>query len=92
MAAIVAHPPPSQSYQEKTTHKPVNDTLTTIDTTIAHDGAILHYRLEGNLSTSSPTLVFINEVLLNFYIWDPVIKLLKEQHPEWRFLRYGEHD
>jgi len=70
-------------------HDPSTPTDTfLVDTSIQHDGGLLHYRLEGNPSPSSPVLVFISDALMNFHIWDPTIRLLKQRQPRYRFLRY----
>jgi len=89
MIAEPAPATPSKSPQfTKTAHPAGDDDHFVVDSSIAHDGGLLHYRLEGNPSPTSPILVFINDILVNLHIWDPAVKLLKERYSEHRFLRY----
>ncbi|MCJ1245878.1 hypothetical protein MMC30_003082 [Trapelia coarctata] len=47
----------------------------------------LKYRLEWSSDPTGPVIVFVNALLTNIHIWDPVISLLKEIYPRYRFLR-----
>ena len=49
----------------------------------------LDYHLEGSPDPQSPVLLFSNELLTTFHIWDPTIKRLKQRLPHFRFLRYS---
>jgi len=60
----------------------------------AADGLTIPYRLEGNPSPAAPTIAFCNSLLTSMHMWDPLIRILKEQRPEFRLLRYdarGRH-
>lgn len=59
-------------------------------TTLPYDGGNLHYLLEGPAHTEAPVILFSNELVTNMHLWDPVVALLKELYPTYRFLRYGE--
>jgi len=48
----------------------------------------LQYRLEWSSDPTGPVIVFVNALLTNTHIWDPVILLLKKLFPSARFLRY----
>jgi len=48
----------------------------------------LQYRLEWPSDPIGPVIVFINALLTNIHIWDPVVSLLKKTFPNSRFLRY----
>ncbi|KAK1625737.1 Alpha/Beta hydrolase protein [Colletotrichum phormii] len=77
----------------KTTTVPGKDEA--IDSYItAEDQLSIPYKLEGNTSPKAPTVAFCNSLLTSLHMWDPVVKILKEQRPDLRILRYdtrGRH-
>ncbi|WQF82518.1 Putative alpha/beta hydrolase-1 [Colletotrichum destructivum] len=60
----------------------------------AEDQLSIPYRLEGSAKDDAPTVAFCNSLLTSLHMWDPVVKLVKEQRPDLRILRYdtrGRH-
>ncbi|GKT52262.1 3-oxoadipate enol-lactonase 2 [Colletotrichum spaethianum] len=58
------------------------------------DQLSIPYRLEGSAKDDAPTVAFCNSLLTSLHMWDPIVKLLKEQRPDLRILRYdtrGRH-
>ncbi|GKT97459.1 3-oxoadipate enol-lactonase 2 [Colletotrichum tofieldiae] len=77
----------------KTTTVPGEDEVISSYIT-ADDQLSIPYRLEGSAKDDAPTVAFCNSLLTSLHMWDPVVKLLKEQRPDLRILRYdtrGRH-
>jgi hypothetical protein len=49
----------------------------------------IKYRVDGILESSAQTLLFINDLLTDLRIWDPLVSELKAKYPRYRLLRYG---
>lgn len=47
----------------------------------------LQYRLEWSSDPIGPVIVFVNPLLTNIHLWDPVVLPLKKAFPNSRFLR-----
>ena len=52
------------------------------------DGAVIRFRIDGS-SSSDHTIVFVNEILTNIDLWDPVVSRWTQQRPRSRIIRYG---
>ncbi|KAK2043347.1 alpha/beta-hydrolase [Colletotrichum somersetense] len=77
----------------KTTTIPGDDEVISSYIT-AKDQLVIPYRLEGSAKDDAPTVAFCNSLLTSLHMWDPVVKILKEQRPDLRILRYdtrGRH-
>lgn len=48
------------------------------------------YFVDGNRDYTATTLVFVNDALTDFRIWDPLVQELHDRYPDWRFVRYGK--
>jgi hypothetical protein len=48
------------------------------------------YRLDGTLDSSAQTLLFINDILTDWRVWEPLVSELKARYPTYRLLRYGK--
>lgn len=47
-------------------------------------------RWEGSIKDHvSPVIVFVNDILLDMEMWNPVVDLLMPRKPGWRYLRYN---
>ncbi|KAK6955966.1 hypothetical protein Daesc_003613 [Daldinia eschscholtzii] len=60
----------------------------------APDGLKIPYQLEGNPDPKTPVIAFCNSLLTSLHMWDPFVKILKAQRPQYRILRYdfrGRH-
>ncbi|KAI1652053.1 alpha/beta-hydrolase [Daldinia loculata] len=59
------------------------------------DGLGIPYMLEGNPDPKAPVIAFCNSLLTSLHMWDPFVKILKAQRPQYRILRYdfrGRHN
>ena len=54
----------------------------------------LLYRLDGNMpqgiTYSPPTIVFVNDILVDLHVWDPLVQLLVQRFPSYCIFRYSE--
>ena len=75
------------SADSKTATTPGPDAVLTSYVTTPDDLNI-PYRLEGNPAPDAPVVAFCNSLLTSLHMWDALVKILKEQRPDLKLLRY----